>query len=246
MTDSQSRDNDILKNACSLLESKKIDFQKESIVYRNEIISREDHRVVSFKQNDKTIDIVIIEKDDSFSLILKDEFIKKKTLKSFLTVSTLAFIALIVILFMLPIFNGWPKIFLFILPLIFGFLLYKAAYRTAKSYLKKITDTVTFFSAAIAAAAVLCGVNLPQYLYDPNASFPLQIILFIFLQTFSIFATTKCCISWDETIEEGRNYYQENPSPHKAPKKIGILKKIKSSIIGAILFVKITLTNKNS
>ena len=240
----QSRSDEILKSAHNLLENKNITFNKDSFTYKNELISGRDYRIISFNQKDKTIDIIIVEDNDSLILNLRDDFIKKKTLKSFLAVCILIFLTILIILFFVPAFSGRIRLFLFSLPIAFGYFLYRTAYNTAKNYFKKITDTVTFFSAALTAAAVLSGLNLPQYLYDQKSNLTLQIILFVLLQSFSIFATTKCCISWDETIEESRKYYQENLKKPKGQKKPGLFKRFNLMIFGAILYMKTTISYK--
>ncbi|EKQ3073814.1 hypothetical protein P4138_003085 [Salmonella enterica] len=244
MVETSPNKDSVKEKAYDFLSSKKITVQLDSYSEKTENIVGIDYRVISFCQNTKTIDVVIDHDEDS-SLILKTEFIKTKTLKHFLTVIiSLFYIITIITFFILP--SSWVgKILLFSTPIAFGYFLYYMAYKTAKIYLKKLTDTITFSSAAIAAATALCGVNLPQYLYDHEANGIIQIILFLILQTFSIFATTKCLISWGETIEESRRYYKKNEI---IKKKAGILKNTKLLIISALLYSKIRFhkNNKNN
>ena len=237
MVDTSSSKENIKEIAYNYLKERKIIVRKESFSEKIENIASKDYKIISFIQDKKIIDVVIDQDDDS-TLILKTDFIKRKTLKYFLAVIMALFFIIAIILFFTLASSGKGKLLLFITPITFGYFLYFMAYKTAKSYLKKLTDTITFSSAAIAAATVICGVNLPQFLYDQKENEILQVILFLILQTFSIFATTKCCISWDETIEESRRYYKQNEINERVKKKSGILKKTKLLIISALLYSK--------
>ncbi|QLA68394.1 hypothetical protein HWQ17_12520 [Enterobacter pasteurii] len=165
----------------------------------------------------------------------KNELIKIKSSHSFVNVTMVVFLLVAIILY----FFNLPRVALFSTPLLFGWALYKLSYSTAKTYLKKITDTMTFLSAALTASALLCGITPSQFLYNHTENDYLKAGAFIVLQTFAIFATTKFCISTKDTIDESKLYYGNSDTKNnKRTNKKTIVQRICMNFFATWLFVK--------
>lgn len=116
--------------------------------------------------------------------------------------------------------NYWIIIFM---PMLYGWIFYNfSAYSTPENfnYLKKLTDMVTLLASLIAAALILLKVfnmnsSIPEYLayinkkqlegnIDTTLSIGQSLLLFMILETFSVFATIKFLFSVKDFLEARR------------------------------------------
>ncbi|WP_037033525.1 hypothetical protein [Rahnella sp. WP5] len=237
MIDKIKKIENINEIAYSFLQVNGIPVIKESFRESKENIIGQEYRVIYFKKISGEDVGIVISNNDLENLILKENFIKGRTLFSFIGFSTIIFLVITLIFFITNFFAGNFKVIVFLSPLVFGYFLYKMAYNTAGVYFKKLTDTITFLSASIAAAAVLGGINIGQMLYDDKENIAYKVLFFVILQSFSIFATAKFYISFDDTIKENIIYYQKDSISNDKQKGLG---KIIAIFVSIYLFIKVT------
>ncbi len=219
-----------LKERGILIEPKSFSIDKEEIF-------GDSFCIVTIQHNNSENIEIAFDLNQIKAIDYKNELIKRKSSHSFVNVTMIVFPLVAIILY----FSNLPRLALFLTPLFFGWALYKLSYNTAKTYLKKITDTMTFLSAALTASALLCGITPSQFLYNHTENDYLKAGVFIVLQTFAIFATTKFCISTKDTIDESKLYYGHSDTKNnKRANKKTIVQRIVINIFATWLFVKTT------
>jgi len=132
----------------------------------------------------------------------------KKGSHPFINISTTSFLIIVALIYSFTTLSFFGNTILLAIPLAFGFLLYFMAYKQAKDYLKKITDTITLASSLISLLAIIYGVNIGKFLFDSHQNIILRTCLFVVIQSFSIFATLKLIIAFRETLDERKKYYE--------------------------------------
>jgi hypothetical protein len=153
----------------------------------------------------------------------KEKEIENETKKGshpFINLSTISFLIIVALIYSFTKLSFFGNALLLAIPLFFGFLLYFMAYKQAKDYLKKITDTITLASSLISLLAIIYGINIGKFLFDTHQNIILRTCLFVVIQSFSIFATLKLIIAFRETLDERKKYYKSFNVDDKNKEKV--------------------------
>lgn len=166
------------------------------------------YKIITLKRKKSLKKILLIaDSNDNYKIYFKDEFLEKKNKASLIKAYLIPYLLFDAFAIILNGVVNPGKFILIFLPIMYGYIIYAIAYSEAKDYLKKITDTITFFSASITAStALIKDLSLSQLLNSDKESLLFRIFLFILMQSFAIFATTKFCISLHETFIEREKY----------------------------------------
>lgn len=201
----------LIANVKFLLESQGEKLKGGSFSLKKELIIGVEYDVLSFKNKSDNFEF-IVDVNNNEIISGKEIFIEKKATQSFIKVAILPYLFFDVILYTsLKIKNPREAILIF-LPMMYGYIIYAMAYAEAKDYLKKATDTITFFSGLLTACLVLVkDVSLTALLNSGTQPLSFRIILFLLMQTFAIFATIKFFISLNETFVERKKYIESLP-----------------------------------
>jgi len=202
----------IQEKSILFLQENKIEVILDSIEFKHDSIEglEGSYDIISFDTcNDKKIKIVFDKnKIISHNIDEEKEDENKKGSHPFINLSTTSFLIIVALIYSFATLSFFGKAILLATPIAFGFLLYCMVYKQAKDYLKKITDTITLASSLISLLAIIYGLNLGKFLFDTHENIILRTCLFVVIQSFSIFATLKLIISFRETLDERKKYYE--------------------------------------
>ena len=108
-------------------------------------------------------------------------------------------------------FKSIAVIAMLLFPVVLGFMIYSMCYIELKDYLKKIADTVSFFSGTVTACLAIVKFMVVSkkpdvILLNPYVSNTLILLLIVF----AFFASIKFFISADETFKARMIYLSQN------------------------------------
>lgn len=215
----KSSTQEIIDSGMDFLGKKSIKVDKENCRIVKEKIFKKEYYVLklplkkeSYNNNAEPIyrkkSYKLILDSDSMEIISSKPLFKKKMLNRMLWVTF--FIPYPILCFF---FFFLKPLFIIALPFIFGFIIYYMAYNDLKDYLKKLADTVTFFSGAFTAC-----IAIGRYYNSPITSLAMlknpymNITISISLLIFSFFACIKLYISIEETIAARGKYLSDSSS----------------------------------
>ncbi|EKN4026666.1 hypothetical protein DVQ44_03440 [Yersinia enterocolitica] len=207
----QGVNRELTSNAELYLEKYGLETKEGKFILKKELILGLEYDILSFKKKSVHLEWVVdIINNEIIST--KEIFIDKKATHSFIKVAILPYLLFDFCLFISSGTVDPGRFVLFFLPIMYGYIIYAMAYAEAKDYLKKTADTITFFSAVLTASFVLLkDISLTELLNSDKNTLSFRVMLFLIMQTFAIFATTKFCISLNETFVERKKYLESLP-----------------------------------
>lgn len=165
--------------------------------------------------NSKKAYKLVLKEGSEVILGQKNDF-KKKLMNSILWRIFTPFIIFCALSLLSFYFSDLSIVVMLLFPVVFGFMTYAMSYIELKDYLKKIADTVSFFSGTVTACLAIIKFDVATESPASTIHSPfINGILIFFLVFFAFFASIKFFISADETFKARKIYLSQFSAPKK-------------------------------
>lgn len=196
-----------------------VNIDTNSITINEEVIYGRSFKILELPLTDKRKSYKLVLKGDSDVILGQKKHFKKKLINAILWKIFTPYIIFCAISLYSFYFHSIAVIVMLLLPVVLGFMIYSMCYIELKDYLKKIADTVSFFSGTVTACLAIVKFMVVSKKPDVILHSPyIGNILILLLIVFAFFASIKFFISADETLKARSIYLSQNLKSSKSKK----------------------------
>lgn len=219
-----------------------VNIDTNNITISEEVIYGRSFKILKLPLIDKRKSYKLVLKGDSEVILGQKEYFKKKLMNAILWRTYTPYIIFCAISLYSIYFKSIAVIAMLLFPVVLGFMIYSMCYIELKDYLKKIADTVSFFSGTVTACLAIVKFMVVSkkpdvILLNPYVSNTLILLLIVF----AFFASIKFFISADETFKARMIYLSQNSKLSKNKKTF---RNIKASYYKCVKKLRIFITSK--
>ncbi|AST69278.1 hypothetical protein BFG07_11610 [Kosakonia cowanii] len=219
-----------------------VNIDTNSITISEEVIYGRPFKILKLPLIDKNKSYKLVLKGDSDVILGQKGHFKKKLMNAILWRIFTPYIIFCAISLYSFYFQSIAVIVMLLLPVVFGFMIYSMCYIELKDYLKKIADTVSFFSGTVTACLAIVKFMIASKKTDVILHSPyISNVLILLLIVFAFFASIKFFISADETLKARKIYLSQNLKSSKSTKAS---RNIKASYYRCVKKLRILITSK--
>ncbi|MHA3510246.1 hypothetical protein ACX1G9_02700 [Yersinia enterocolitica] len=234
--------NSLRKKGISFFGKNAVNIDTNSITINKETIYGRTFNILILPLKNKRKAYKLVLKEDSDVILGQKDHFKKKLMNAILWRIFTPYIILCAVSLYSFYFQSIAVIVMLLFPVVLGFMIYSMCYIELKDYLKKIADTVSFFSGTVTACLAIVKFMVVSKKPDVIIHNPyISNILILLLIVFAFFASIKFFISADETLKAKKIYLSQNMKPSKSEK---VSRNIKVSYYRYVKKLRIFITSK--